>query len=157
MSDGITSLLEKAGVTIRGVSVTGTLNGTVLLSALECCESQTHLDRFSQRYLAWPADPRASRERVGLYSKFRSNYASGASLKEARGTRAFVESHGVAAVVVEDGLRACHGDSARLVGVAPARRGISVAVVQRLFGEEEGVLHRCLIDAAMSEEGERDT
>ena len=78
-------------------------------------------------------------------------------MKEARGTRAFVESHGVAAVVVEDGLRACHGDGARLVGVAPARWGISVTVVQRLVCEEEGVLHPCLIDAAMSEERERDT
>lgn len=78
-------------------------------------------------------------------------------MKEARGTPAFVESHGVAAVVVEDVLRACHGDGARLVGVAPARGGISVAVVQRFVGEEEGVLHPCLIDAAMSEEGERDT
>ena len=78
-------------------------------------------------------------------------------MEEARGTRAFVESHGVAAVVVEDSLRAFHGDGARLVGVTPARRGISAAVVQRLVGEEEGVLHPCLVDAAMSEEGERDT
>lgn len=107
--------------------------------------------------LAWSTDPRASRERVGLYSEFRSNYASGAGLKEARRTRAFVESHGVAAVVVEDGLRAFHGDGARLVGVAPARGGISVAVVQRFVGEEEGVLHPCLIDVAMSGECERDT
>jgi len=63
----------------------------------------------------------------------------------------------VAAVVVEDCPRASHGDGAPLIGVAPACRRISVAVVQLLLGDEESVLHACLIDTAVREEGERDT
>lgn len=90
-------------------------------------------------------------------SAFRSNYASGASSKEARRTRSFMEGHGVAAVVMEDRALALHRDGARLVGVVPACRGIAVAVVQRLLRGEECVLHSCLIDATVREKVEGDT
>lgn len=68
-----------------------------------------------------------------------------------------MEGHGVSGVVTEDRPRAFHGDSSRLVGIAPTSGGIAVAVVQRLVGGEECVPHPCLGDATVREKSERDT
>lgn len=58
---------------------------------------------------------------------------------------------------MEDRLLALHCDGARLVGIAPTRRRIPLAVVEWLVCDEEGALHLRLVDATVCQEGERDS